>query len=79
MPFSQNHKERQEDEVFIGNVKVGKGTGVAWETARLGVNAYNAYGASLSGRYVPVFVKKEELQAKNPNLLERFEMVDVSK
>jgi hypothetical protein len=79
MPFNQHHLERAKNEVFVGNVRVGKGLGVAWETARLGINAYDVYGNSLQDRYLPVFVTREEIREKNPNFLERLESVDASK
>lgn len=60
MTFNRSHPEQMEDELFCMNIPEFALEWVLWETKRLGDNAYDNQGKSLSDLR-PLFVKKEEV------------------
>lgn len=69
------HPECQSDEVFVTNSDNEGFYSIGWETKRKGEMAYDIYGNPISKigwpRSFPVFVKKEELKRKKPELIKK--------
>lgn len=72
------HPERLPDEVFVGNSSfspvedsvddASEYASIIWGTKRRGIIAYDFEGKPMKG-FFPVFVKTEEIQQRNPELL----------
>ena len=62
--MTQNHPERKQDEVFLGNVTNEHFTvNVDWQTKRLGVQCFNFKDEPIKTDWVfPLFVKISEVE-----------------
>ena len=67
---NQNHPERLEGEVFLGNVSGEDFWEYQLETKRMGVQAFDIHGNCLSPDHYPVFAKRKELEEKGYILVE---------
>jgi hypothetical protein len=72
--FNKTHPECGNDEVFITNADSEIWPKIGWQTKRRGSVAYSPDGKPLGRSWrgsFPVFVKKDEILAENPEFLEQ--------
>jgi hypothetical protein len=73
----KTHPECREDEVFIGNFNEMGYLDISWQTKRQGIAAYGFDGKPMgpgwAGTLFPVFVEKDEIRKKNPEVLRGLE------